>query len=188
MSEYICIISGILSLLSRIKCKWTRVSAIVAPKRSGKTELIKQLEHKDFILLDLESCIRLEMSNDELSKLSQLEKNFEETSYNAFYYPVCKRYLNKIKKDFKRKSIIVFSSDANLIQYLGISNVLYLSPSNKLFTSILEKVGNDENTKRLLQKSRDSIVSKAGTKLQAFQSYEHLMDMVVDKFGLKPKL
>lgn len=188
MSEYICILLPIVKFLSKIKCRYSSLSAVVSPRKSGRTELVKSLEDKRYILLDLDSSVKMEMTNEETQKLNQLERDNESTSYNSFYYPLCKRYLQKLKKNFKKKNIIVFSSDPELVKYLEISNVLYLSPSNKLFSTILDKYQNDNGLKKLLQQSRDNVVSHAGKKLCAYNSYEQMMSLVADKFSLKPKL
>jgi hypothetical protein len=185
--EYVCLLTPLIGLLSKIKCRFIRYHGIVIPKKSGKTHLSKVLEKKDWILLDIENSVKLHLSADEQNKLNVLQDAGEKQSYDSFYYPLCKNHFESLKKDFKKKSIIVLSSDAELLKYLNISNILHLAPSNKLFTDILNKE-HDPNLKKLIQASRDMIIQSSGKKLKAYDSVENLIQIVSSRFSLNYKL
>jgi hypothetical protein len=185
--EYVCLLSPLIGLLSKIKCRFIRYHGIVLPKKSGKTHLSKVLEKKDWILLDIENSVKLHLSAEEQNKLTALQDSGEKQSYDSFYYPICKKHFEQLKKDFKKKSIIILSSDAELLKYLNISNILHLAPSNKLFTEILNRE-QDQNNKKLIQASRDLIIQNSGKSLKAYDSIENLIQIVSSRFSLNYKL
>lgn len=186
----VCFIVPIVRCAYRMykRIKADGIYGVVLPKKSGKTELTKCVENDTYMLLDLESSIRLHMNREQLDKLAQLEANFEVTSYNAFYYPLAKEYIQTLRRNFKKKKIIVFHSDPALLEYCHIYNVLYLTPNNKLFKEICEKAAGNAELLKAITDSRDAVIKLAGNKLKAFGTFDILQQMVVDHYKLKPKL
>lgn len=186
--EYVCLLSPLVALLSKVKCRFSRVNGIVIPRKSGKTHLAKVLEKKNYIILDIENSVKLHISNDELRKLEELQNSHETQSYNNYYFPICRKFFNQLQKDFKHKSFLVLSSDPELLKYLGVKNILYLTPSNKLYNQIIQNMSLDEVGKRLLQASRDTIIQSSGKHLTAYDTFENLIQIVSNKFGLHYKI
>ena len=78
-SSAICVVAPIGKCLYKTfkRLKSGGLYGVVLPKKAGKTELTKCVEHDQFMLLDLESSIKLHMNREQLDKLAQLEANFE---------------------------------------------------------------------------------------------------------------
>lgn len=187
--EYLCIIAPIVKTIVKVMkgIKCNGIYGVVLPKKCGKTELAKAFESDKYLILDLESSIKLHMTQEQLQKLQQLENNFEQTSYNSFYYPVAKEYIQNMKKNFKKKKIIVFHSDPELLEYVGITNTLYLCPNNKLFKEISEREQN-QALKKAITDSHDMVIKLAGSHLKSFDTWASLLNIVSTKFNLKLKL
>jgi hypothetical protein len=189
-----CILTGLVKAVAKMKCQYSMMSGVCLPKKAGKTECVKALDSNTYMLLDLESSLRMSMTNEEISKLAVLYSNGESSSINSFYYPIAKAYVKKIRKDFPKKKLIVFSSDPCLLKYCGIKNIVYMSPSNKLFSTILTSAQPANSTlsaeeyKRVVSSSRDEIIKLSGDGLVCYNSFDQLHAYLVSTFGLRPKL
>ena len=116
-----CLARPLLSAVGKLrKVDCGSVNAVVLPRYSGKSTFINSVSSKDYLLLDLESNIQLELSEAERQKLQSLVGN---SSYNLHWFPIARDYLKKIRENHKHKRLIVFCSDLELVKYLGIKNV-----------------------------------------------------------------
>jgi hypothetical protein len=174
-----------------------KLSGVVIPAGCGKTELCKSFQTNKYILLDLEAVLKLELTAEQLTKLDQFKAAGEMASYNNYYYPIAREYINSLRENFKHKNIIVFASDADLLAYCKVGKILQLAPSNKLFEqtivvdAITKAVGgapHQDAIKDQLKAGRDSVIRAAGKSLKVYNDFGQLQDMIADKFRLKLKL
>ena len=131
MENTICIIlplvKGFYNMLKKVKC--AGISGVCAPHHSGKSHFINSVVSKKYALLDLEENVRLLMSAEEKAILNNMS---ESSSKELHYFPLCKKYLEQIKKDHRGKKLIVFSSNYDLLVYCGIVDILTYVPNNSL--------------------------------------------------------
>lgn len=182
-----CLFMPLVRIIRSINWNCGSVYGVCVPKRCGKTELIKSVESDRYILLDIEAVLQISLDEEHIQKLNKLKMNLELESYNAYYYPLAKQYLDNLRKDFKNKNIIVFASDPKLLRYCRVVKVVYCSPSNKLFNKLLSE-NPTEDMKQLLIRSRDVMIRLSGDKLKGYSTFEQLQQLVVEKFKLKAKI
>lgn len=180
----LCLVRPVLNALGSLLKKMTcnSVVAVVLPRHCGKSSFINSITAKDSLLLDIEENVQLEMSEGERTKLQTLSGN---ASYNLHYFPICRDYLNKVKKNHKFKKIIVLCSDLELCRYLGISAVFTFVPSNSLAKTLGEAFPEDQKAR--FEESRLSLL--LGTKkIYTFNGFDDLHKMIIQRFKLQQKL
>jgi hypothetical protein len=189
-AEVVCslfaIVPKVFKFISNINCD--RTIGCVIPVASGKTTITSRFYcDETTVLLDLESSVRLSLTNEQLAKLDELKKNHETTSYNSMFYISCRDYIKSQKKNFKDKRFIVFSSDKKLLKYIGCKTVLVFSPSDAFFSKILNAV--EEGVKDICQKNRMEILLEQGKKqLFVYNSFDELASLLAKTLELKHKL
>lgn len=184
----ICLVRPMLKLVKILfnKVDCGSIIAICAPRFSGKSHLISQTIGKKYKLLDLEQNIMLHLTSDEKQMLTSFESSNE--SYNLHYYPLCKKYLVELKKNWKHKALIIFSSDFELLKYCGLTDdkINVFIPSNSLADAIRANL-NEHDTK-LFDNSRTELMLKGSKKVNAYSSFDDFNKMIISKFKLQNKL
>ena len=169
------------SLKSGVKCG--QMIAIVIPRFSGKSQFINSVNSTNYLLLDLEENVTLEMTEVERTKLQGLIGN---ASYNLHYFPICRDYLKKIRDNHKNKAILVFCSDMELVKYLGISKIYAYAPSNQLSERI--KADLPEADRAKYEQSRLELLIHNKEKMFSFNDFNQLTQSIINKFKLTMKL
>ena len=164
-----------------VKCG--QMIAIVIPRFSGKSTFINSVNSTNYLLLDLEENVTLEMTDAERAKLGGLVGN---ASYNLHYFPICRDYLKKIRDNHKNKAILVFCSDMELVKYLGIPKVYAYAPSNQLSERIKTNLPEAERAK--YDQSRLELLIHNKEKMISFNDFNTLTQSVINKFHLTMKL
>lgn len=173
---------SVLGKLKKVDCG--SVNAVVLPRCAGKSTFINSVSSKDYLLLDIEENLKLELSEAERSKLQSLVGN---SSYNLHYFPLARDYLKKIRENHKHKRLVIFCSDLELVKYLGIKNVFTYVPSNGLSERI--KMGLEEEQRAVYEQSRMELLIHAKDKaLTAYNDFTALAQMISAQFKLAQKL
>lgn len=185
MENALCVIMPILkatyNILKKIKCSNT--IGICAPYYSGKSYFINSVMSKKYALLDLEANVELHMTKEEKDLLTNLGEN---SSKDLHYFPICKKYLEQIKKNHKGKKLLVFSSNNELLKYCGIYEIFNFVPSNSLADNI--KLNLTEQQKKEFEANRIALMLKASNKVISFNSFDDFGKELVNKFKLQMKL
>lgn len=185
MENAICIalpiIRAVVGLVKKIKCSST--VGVCAPHYSGKSYFINSVISKKYALLDLESNVELHMKPEEKQLLNSIGEN---SSKNLHYFPICKKYLEEVKKNHKGKKLIVFSSNYELLEYCGISDIMSFVPSNSLADNI--KLNLNENDKKDFDANRIALMLKAGSKVLSYNTFDDFGKAIINKYKLQMKL
>lgn len=185
-SELLCLVRPALTVLSKIfkSIKCHQVVAIVSHHKAGKSHFINNVQSKDWLLLDLEENVKMNMTDAEKDHLNKFVGN---SSFNVHYYPKCAQYLQQVEANHKNKSIIVFCSDLDLVKYLKIKTVYSFAPSNNLSEMIKNNITDEEEIKRY-NENRLNVILNAGSKLITFNSFDEFASKIINKFKLQQKL
>ncbi len=166
--------------IKKIKCQGD--VAICAPHNSGKSFFINNVSSKKFALLDLEENVALHLSKEEKELLGALDNN---SSKNLHYFPLCKKYLQEIKKNHKGRNLIIFSSNFELLEYCGLKKIYSFVPSNSLTENI--KLNLNEEQKKIFESSRIDLMLKAKD-ITSFNSFDDFNKSLINKYKLQAKL
>lgn len=179
-----CLVRPLFSALGRLrKVDCGSVSAVVIPRHAGKSTFINSVSSKEYLLLDLEENVRLEMTDAEKEKLQHLVGN---SSYNLHYFPICREYLKRIRENHKHKKLVVVCSDLELVKYLRIKKVFCYVPSNGLSERI--KMGLSDADKPIYEQSRMELLINVKNEMTAFNDFATLAQLIVAKYKLSQKL
>lgn len=186
MSDLVCLIRPVLSVLSKfiksIRCH--QLVAIVSHHKAGKSHFINSIQSKDWLILDLEENVKMNLTENEKVHLNKFIGN---SSFNIHYYPKCREYLDDVEKNHKNKNIIVFCSDYDLVKYLKIKTVYCFAPSNNLSEMIKNNI-QDEDELKNYNENRLKVILDAGSKLITFNSFDEFSQKLISKFKLQQKL
>jgi predicted lipase len=186
VSELLCLVRPILGVLSKIfkSIKCHQLVAIVSHHKSGKSHFINSVQSKDWLILDLEENVKINLNDGERDHLNKFNGN---TSFSVHYYPLCKKYLDSVEANHKGRNIIVFCSDLDLVKYLKIKQVYSFAPSNNLSEMIRNNI-TDENDQKKYDENRLTTILNAGAKLITFNSFDDFSNKLITKFKLQQKL
>lgn len=188
MDSLICLVRpllmGLKAIFKKVDCG--KIEAVVAPRFSGKSHLVSQAIGKKYKLLDLEENIKLHLTADEKQMLSSFESS--NASYNLHYYPLVKKYLIELRKNWKHQNLLIFSSDYELLKYCGMSDsqINVFIPSNSLATAITSNL--NEHDQRLFDSSRTELMLKGSDKVVSYSSFDDMNKLIIAKWKLQNKL
>jgi hypothetical protein len=186
MSEGIsCLFGGLVKLVRYLweTATCNTVESIIL--LTGKTSLVKQLQARDGSLVcDWEEHLRMQVSAEDAKRITDLESRGESAS--LILYPLAKKALTDLKKDFRFKRIILVSSDLNMMKYLGIKPTLILTPSSDFYSIIQSRI-DDPQEKTVLDRLRTDILVASKNPIP-FNNWEALTDIVCNSLKLVRKL
>lgn len=114
------------------KCRdQTKLRGALVCNGLGKTYAEKNLSQQDLIFIDLDGSLSLM----ELPKVERTEKRLK-------IYPSAREKVKEYKDAYKNHTIVLLSSDFELLQYLGLEKKLVcMVPSPKFLVDNSEKLG-----------------------------------------------
>jgi hypothetical protein len=179
-------IPRVFQFIANINCN--RVIGVVLPKASGKSCVARDfIKDKQTDIIDIESVVRLTIDNETLKKLDELKGKKEMTSYNTMFYPICKNYIDNIRKNFKNKKLIVLSSDRTLLKYCGTEKTFVFVPSNEFSNKI--KASLEPDVSALFEANKTDILLNAGLeKINVFNDFNELAQLLGKILKLRYKL
>lgn len=184
----LCLIKPLIVIITTLykKINCSKLYGVTIPKHSGKSYLVSMCLGNDTELLDIEANVSLSLTEAEKETLKSFESS--NSSYNLQYYPLCRKYLEQVRKDFKNKNIIVFSSNYDLLVYCGVakSNIKTYVPSNDLSNNIRQNL--NEHDKKIFDSSRIELMLKGAKKLISYHSFDDMNKDIIHKFKLSIKL
>jgi hypothetical protein len=174
-------------LKSRMRC--SRISGIVLPSKGGASTMVERLAQSDnAIILDLNNNIEMNLSEKEMEIFKSLSR--QSPSFAVHIYPLLKRYVQNVKKNFPHKKIIVVGSNIKELQYCGIKkgDILSFIPNTE-FSNIIMGALMSETDKELFQNSRLELLLGTKEKLRnVYESYDDLQKKITAKYGLSVKI
>jgi hypothetical protein len=175
----------------------THVSGLCLISKGGKTTLQNNLnkmvinndalskkDKSKVFAVDTDSLLRLNTDAETIKKVLAFRLEGNETMAKILEKPIIKESYEKLIKSYDGWRIIVLSSDLALLEYLGISDIAVLLPSNTLFKEILKSV-EPESEKERINDDRILLAEQSENKYTSYKSFEHLEDIVSANFGLK---
>ena len=162
---------------------------IVGGRKSGKTSLSKNIEHPDYLILDLDDLSSY-LSKDEVEKLESLK---DTSLYRPLYYEIVKNAYNKIKDiqlKSKGKKLLCFCGDFELARMLFKPESIYIClHSYKFLKSIIDGV-NDKEEKESIRRSREILLQHLHKNVPVFifDSFDHLQKTIEKEFNIQPKI
>jgi hypothetical protein len=185
VSTLACLVKPVLTLLKKlVNINCGSISAVVIPRHAGKSSFVSTVSSKEFILLDVEENIKMNLSPEENLRLNSLVGN---SSWALHYYPIVRDYVIKTQNNHKNKKIVILCSDLELIKYLNIKNVLSFVPSNTLSENIKNSL--DEATKLVYEASRmDILINTDVKKITSYADFGQLSNALISKFKLQQRL
>lgn len=175
----------------------THVSGLCLISKGGKTTLQNSLnkmvlnndalskkDKSKVFAVDSDSLLRLHTDAETIKKVLAFRLEGNETMAKVVERPIIKESFEKLLKSYDGWRIIVLSSDLALLEYLKISDIAVLLPSNTLFKEILKSV-EPESEKERINDDRILLAEQSENKFTSYKSFEHLEDIVSANFGLK---
>lgn len=185
LSSVLCILRPLVRVAGAV-FKSVRCNTIVGvclPTKGGKSMFIDSISVSDnYLLLDLERNLELTMRAEDAQRLNELKGT---ASYQIHAYPIYKKYYDETVKNYRRKSIVVFSSDLRLMKYLGIKKTYTYIPSNSLADVLRSNM--PEHDAKLFTDSRLELLLNA-KKMISYNSFDDLQKALQSKFKLQVKL
>jgi hypothetical protein len=184
----LCLIKPLVVIVTTLyqKVNCSRLYGVCIPKHSGKSYLVSMCLGDNIELLDLEANLNLHLTESEKETLKSFESS--NSSYNLHYYPLARKYLEEVRKNFKHKNIMVFSSNYDLLVYCGVSksNIKTYVPSNDLSNNIRNNL--NDHDKKIFDSSRIELMLKGANKLISYHSFDDMNKDIIRKFKLSIKL
>jgi hypothetical protein len=175
----------------------THVSGLCLIHRGGKTVLQNNLnkmvlasdalskkEKSKVFVIDSDALLRLHSDVETLKKIVAFRLEGNHTMASVVERPIIKESFEKLMKNYVGWRIIVMSSDLALLQYLQLTDIIVLLPSNTFFKEILTNV-EPESEKERINDERQLLAEQSENKFTLYRSYQHLEDLVAGNFGLK---
>lgn len=151
--------------------------AVIMPRRSGKTRLCSKLQGSGgkipSLLVDINEVLK-----DDMDGVVKNEQN-----YRVVYYPKAKQYLDTLKSNFQKHRIIIFSDDYELINYLGITDVVVYAPRLALHSALIESVS-DKDTRREVELSYVKTIASGMKPIFYFENLEGVVEEMRRRYGL----
>jgi hypothetical protein len=185
LSSALCILRPVLMVAGKVfkSVRCNSIFGVCIPAKAGKSMFIDSISVSDnYLLLDLERNLELTMSSEDAQRLNALKGT---ASYQVHAYPIYKRYFDEIVKNYRRKSILVFSSDLRLMAYLNIKKTYTYIPSNSLADVMRSNL--QEHDAKLFTDSRLELLLNA-KKMISYNSFDDLQKAIQTKFKLQIKL
>lgn len=175
----------------------THISGLCIIHKGGKTTLQNNLnkmvlandalskkEKSKVFCVDSDSLLRLHSDVETIKKILAFRYEGNNTMADVIERPIIKESFEKLVKNYIGWRIIVLSSNLSLLEYLNISDIVVLLPSNNLFKEILKSVEPEEE-KEKINDERLLLAELCEQKYSSYKSFEHLEDLVSSNFGLK---
>lgn len=147
---------------------------ILSSRKSGISTSLKSLElFSRFTVVDVKDNVLESITDKERREhlLKLLDENHQSFALEA--YPLVDEYIQKCRKTFPRKPVVLFTSDESLIQYLNIpkEQVACLLPSLSMYQRFLEQM--DAGDTSVLTESRERLIQTKYAKF-IYRNFQHL--------------
>lgn len=158
--------------LRRARAK-KRLFVVLTSRKSGLTTQLQGLDnHQDILLIDAMEDVLSSQPPDERELLKELA-NHNTDAFCVKMFPLVKQYLKDCQKTYKKRPIILFTSEPALVEYLKVPKyqVACLLPSMHLYQRLLMDFQDDDLC--LLSQSREKLIKLPYAKF-FFSSFEGL--------------
>lgn len=186
-----CLFSLGVSLLWKViqtKIKCNIIQGVVIPSKGGCSKLVDSVAVSDkYVVLDLNENIKLNLNPDELKLFESIDRN--NASFTIHIFPLYKKYIEKVKKDFKGKQIIVLASSAKELEYCGINRIHIYIPNTEFSNIINCSLESDKSSQDVFNKSRmDLLLSTKEKKRTIYESFDSLKKEFVARYKVEIKI
>lgn len=168
--------------------RFTHLYGILMPAGTGKTQIVKNLHGKDFLLIDCDALTIGSYRNDEeRNHIEGFKARGELSTYMALTFGRAKEIIQKLAEDFGSKKLVIVTSSKDLADYLNIraGNRLTLCPSGVLVESMTRDKPPAETD---AFKAGISSYKLAAPDYVCYESFESLHTKVTKFFGKGLKL
>jgi hypothetical protein len=106
-------------------------------------------------------------------KNSSLDISVSKACNKVNLFPQAKEHVDKIKKDFEGYQLVLFSSNLELLKYLGTDLLYALCPSNRFITEDI--LPDMSKAQKIIFQSQVSQLYNRKTKVYIFEQFDDLM-------------
>ncbi len=161
---------------------------ILMPSGTGKTQLVKNLYGKDYLLVDVDALTIGSYRNDEeRNHVEGFKQRGELSTYMALTFGRAKEIIHKLADDFGTKKLVLVTSSKELADYLNIreGNRITLCPSSSLVDTLVR-----DKTPAESEAFKASVASYkiAVSDYVCFESFESLHSKICKFFGKSLKI
>lgn len=156
------------------KNKKLQTFCILSSRKSGISTSLKSLElFSRFTVVDVKDNVLESITDKERREhlLKLLDDNHQSFALEA--YPLVDEYIQKCRRTFQHKPVILFTSDESLISYLKIpkEQVACLLPSLSMYQRFLETM--EPKDTAVLTESRERLIQTKYAKF-IYRNFQHL--------------
>lgn len=156
-----------------------KIFVVLTARKAGLTTQLNKIdiENSNVILIDSQETIinsQIEVEREHLRHLLDTDPD----GFKIKFYPLLYKYIEDIKQiNRNHLPIVIFSSDPNIVNYLGIKSkyVCTLLPSLTMINNLVKKF--DDKEAKLLTENKEKLLTQRYEKF-VYKSFSELVKII----------